>query len=98
MMRQKYVSFHINEEERAVLENVVFLEPFLQDNLAKIKKEKKGYLIKFDADDLFDAISAVEYAKECIVSHRQTSNYHYLSQKLKTFLCLVGEQGQQFGR
>jgi len=97
-MKQKHASFIISEEERGILENVTMLEPFLQDNLGKMRKVKGGYRIKLDAEGLFDALSAVEYAGKCMVTHLQRPAYGRLFQKLKTHLYLIGEKGQQLGR
>ncbi len=96
-MKKQQVSFVISEEEIKMLEKVVIFEPFLLDNLRRIKKEGKDRWIAFDAYDLFDAISALEYSQSFSDSPCGKSERSPLITKLKNHLNLVREPGQELG-
>jgi hypothetical protein len=94
-MNQKTVQFLITKDEKKILKEVCFLEPYLQDNLRKAKKEGKMIRICFDAYDLFDAISAVQYAKDSSLEGCQQADD--LLVKMKKYLHLACEPGQRLG-
>jgi hypothetical protein len=60
-MKRSSISFLVSPNEFKLLETVVYLEPFLDDILSKVKSQAGGLRLKFDYDDLEDALSALEY-------------------------------------
>lgn len=96
-MNEKTVSFLITPEEKKTLESIVMFEPFLQDNIRRSRKEGKKVRIKFDAFDLFDAISAVKYFGKHMAPSVERQRCRDLTEKMSRYLTLVRESGQRLG-
>jgi len=65
------------------LESVVYLEPVLGNPIKRAKLKDGEYRIKFPADDLRDALSALSYARDCICSNREKAEIECLCDRIK---------------
>ena len=88
-MRQTKLSFLLFADEIRILNEVTFLEPYLVDNLKRVKKEDGRYRIRFTLDDLNDAVHAVAYGAKCFKTYREKVRYNCLRDKLLTYLRLA---------
>ena len=62
--KQSTISFLLNPDEFKLLSSIVYLEPFLDEILSKVKVEVGGLRVKFPYEDLEDAESALAHEVE----------------------------------
>lgn len=91
-MKQITLTFLLTEGEVELLKKITYLEPTLEDNLARIKKEDGKFRIKFDSDDLLEILGAVEFSAQ-LESCREQSEHSLLHRRLKAYLNLAHRQG-----
>ncbi|MBF0483254.1 MAG: hypothetical protein HQL25_00970 [Candidatus Omnitrophica bacterium] len=91
------ISFEITAIEEEIIKDAIFLEPFLFDNLRRIRTRDQNRLISFDTYDLFDLISAL---KECVgfsKSYRRQQEIKTFINRLSKYLSLIYNSEQKLG-
>lgn len=84
-MKQRHISFLLSQKEAELLEEVCYLEPWIQDNLRRVKQENGQFRIKFERTDLAECLGAVAYQTNLTKQKDQMQDLH---DKLKTYLIL----------
>ncbi|MFH1504760.1 MAG: hypothetical protein ABIH08_05185 [Candidatus Omnitrophota bacterium] len=82
-MKPMKISFLLTKEELGLLKSVVYLEPFLDDNVRKAKAEGSHYVVKFDPEDVEDALNALSFEPDCVESQLEKEKYFQLFEKIK---------------
>ncbi len=77
------VCYLFNKSELELLKSVVYLEPILEDAVNGIKPKGDKWLIKIDAGDIGDALSALEYAAGYTEGYDKKEDYLKLHDKIK---------------
>lgn len=60
-MKQSTISFLLTTNEFQLLASIVYLEPFLDEVLSKVKAEEGALRLKFSYGDLEDAVNALDH-------------------------------------
>lgn len=87
-MKMNKLSFLITKEELKCLEDILFLEPYLIDNIKKARAEAGMYRIDFYPYDLRDALGALSYVKDYMHSYGSEEEIQKLHSKIKEILTL----------
>lgn len=87
-MKEKKISFLVDEEELKLMEKVTLLEPFLQDVVEKAKRVKDQYRIRFSIEDIKEAMEALSYAARCMATYPENEKMYKLHEKIESYLIL----------
>ena len=88
-MHRKKIKFNITGTEKKLIEDVEYLEPYMQEILRKkIRQGQDRYAILMEEEDLQDLIHALEYHAGCKVGARNDRGRAFCD-RLKGYLKLV---------
>ncbi len=89
-MRERKISFLITEREMDIIESVVYLEPYLEDNLENAKEEEGGmYRIEFEEMDLSELIEALSFVTDDVKDYRRRMKYSSLLERMQKYYYLI---------
>jgi len=84
-MKQSTVSFLLTSHEFKLLASIVYLEPFLDEILSKVKAEDGGLRVKFPYEDLEDAVNALAHQVEHESDPERRQQLQALGEKLEGY-------------
>ena len=96
-MKKSLISFLLTPEEFKLLHSIVYLEPAIDEALAKAKAEDGCLRIKLNSDDLEDCLGALVYESNHTTSASKQGRLDALCDKLKGYARLH-EHVRQYGR
>ncbi len=87
-VKEKKISFLMDEEELRLLDKVVMLEPCLQDVVNSARRVKSQYRVRSSLEDLKEALGALSYAAGCMASYPENEKMYKLHEKIEALIIL----------
>jgi len=84
-MKQNQISFQLTEEEKNLLEEVTYLEPWLEDAIDHRRRKGDQYQVRFNDEEYEDCIGALLFEADQAAHRHKKEELILLVDKMKRY-------------